>query len=142
MDYEIKYSGEEGFKNFIKDVKKDREEPWIDPEHYSLDIGLKKPVKLSWISCNDLTDCIGWFDRELENHFPEEFSYYLARTCIGNPVSDKEINETKLWKEAMRAKILEKQKRTELMAKARRNRIKATKNAIQKIEGPYIVEFK
>tara|TARA_R110002051_G_C8752441_1_gene500390 strand:+ start:2357 stop:2776 length:420 start_codon:yes stop_codon:yes gene_type:complete len=138
MDYKTGYT----LEKHLSDLRIEKEYIDTDKIDYGLDLGLKKPVRLSWIGINNLTECVGWFDKELENHYPEELSYYLANCCMNPPQTEEDKEEVKIWEEAMKMKKIENQMSTLKFARPikRRRKPKISK-CVAKEFGDFTVKF-
>ena len=142
MDY---YTGL-SFEQHLQQLHIDR--TTIDPEHFDYCIRPSKdanPIKLSLLAVNNLSEAIGWFDKKLEDHYPEELSFYLANITLESPKDDEGKKELKTWEKAMEIKRKENKNIAEAFKFADTNRKKIEKDlmgkGIAKEYGHFTVNF-
>lgn len=127
MDYMTGMS----YEKHIENLKIERET--IDPDCFDYCIKVDgEPIKLSLLRVNNLTEAIGWFDTKLEDHYPDELSFYLANMTLQSPETAEAKNELQVWEKAMEVKRKENKDIAEAFKLANKNREKAKKDALSK----------
>ena len=123
--------------DYKHDLVLGRKEPQLVPQHcIDYDILVDDtPVKASWLRNTTLAECAEWFKSQMDSKFVVDLAYFLARTSIGLPVTNYEINDCIRGAMAQEKRIL--QRRIEDRRRKRREK----RRTMRKVERQVTVKF-